>query len=554
VAAAFAKTGLPSAERAAARVSAVLDDYARDWAENRTDACVATRIRKEASASVLDQRVQCFDRRLTELGMLADEFSQADKPVVERAVRAAEGLVPITACSAARVRADGEANALRGPEDLAIVDLLSRGATAGRLEKTGDASRFAQTALDMARARKNRSLEAEALRILGYSAMIKLDGQTAKRLLFDAFATADEVGAASIAASSADSLLLAMSLTPTTNEEADNWVRIASSAIRRAGGDDELTAQLAAAHAAILLNNGKFGEARDEARRAVRGLEDLHHPSKRSLASALNTLFAALERLGEFEEAKKYLSQAIELTEREYGPDHPRLARLIGNLGVTLRDEGNYEESSRVLTRALTIYEHAEGQASPLAQAEAAVGGTLAHLDHRYGEARAHLERAEAVARATPSLPQWFQGTIDMERGYLERREHRYAEALAYYTRGLSMYEASRAPNDVGTASVLVGLGRVHLERGSPRKALPFLERAVTSLGDDVSPFYRAEARFALAQALLQIDKTSKRGRDLAQEQHAYFLQHPERTGDVREIEAWFSKLPPTSPAPTKHL
>jgi eukaryotic-like serine/threonine-protein kinase len=538
---AFTKTGQPFAERAATRVSALMDGYAQDWAKSRTDACAATRLRGEQSEAVLDRRMHCLDRRLGELATLGDELGHADGPVVERAVRAAEGLVPVSTCSAARVRAEGDASTARGLEDAQTVELLSRAKTAHLVGKYAEATRLGQAALDGARAHHAPFLEAEALEILGLTAGVQQDGQRAGRLLFDAFATADEVGASSIAADAATDLVWALSLNATPSEEADKWVRLAASAIRRMGGDDDLTARLANAHALVLLRSGKYRDARDEARRAVRLIEGLRPATPLRLASALNTLSQVLHSLGDYEEAKLQVERAIALFEHELGEDHPKVGLLIYNLAGELEDQGRHEESLQLLTRALSTFERAGEQTPHIPVAHATVGRVLAQLG-RYDEANRHLLRATALAEANPAIPKPLLARIYADRGFVERSQHRYPDALAHYERSLALYQASGLATHPGAVGTLVGLGRVHLERGKAAAALPFLEQAGAALGADAVPFDRAEARFALAQALSLTGKDQTRARELAFEAREFYRQEPAHAADVREIEAWFSK------------
>src|SRR5262249_14263757 len=84
--AAFVRPGAPYAEDAFAGASRALDDYARAWAGQHTDACEATRVRGEQSGELLDMRMQCLDTRREELAALADLYSHADADLVRRAV------------------------------------------------------------------------------------------------------------------------------------------------------------------------------------------------------------------------------------------------------------------------------------------------------------------------------------------------------------------------------------------------------------------------------------------------------------------------------------
>jgi tetratricopeptide (TPR) repeat protein len=544
---AFTKTGRPFAERAATRVVATMDAYARDWAKSRTDACAATRLRKEQSETLLERRMQCFDRRLGEFATLGNELGHADGPVVERAARTTEGLVPLTTCSARRLGAEADARGLEAPR---TVELLTRAKSAHLVGKYADATRLGQAALDDARALHAPFLQAEALELLGLNAGVQQDGQRATRLLFDAYATADEVGAASTAALAATDLVWALSLNATPSEESEKWVRIALSAIARIGGDDDLTVRLANAHALVLLRGGRYRDALDESRRAVRLLEGLEAAHPQQLANALNTLSQALHALGADDEAKLQVERAIALYSAELGEDHPKLGLLIYNLAGELEDQGRHEESLQLLTRALSTFERAAAQTPHAPVAHATAARVLAQLG-RFDEAKRHLVRATALVEGNPTMPNALLARIHADRGFVDRLQRRYSDALADYERALALYRSSGLASHPGAIAALVGLGRVYLERGNGVAALPVLKQAVTALGADGVPFDRVEARFSLAQALSMTGNDQARARELALEARAFYREQPAHAGDVREIEAWFSKRPQaTRPLP----
>src|SRR5262249_41620812 len=96
---AFLATGKPYAEDAFRGMKRALDLQTQAWVAMNTDACRATRVRKEQSEAVLDLRMGCLQRRLEEMQALTDLFAQADGQVVEKSVEAAGALVPLRSCS-----------------------------------------------------------------------------------------------------------------------------------------------------------------------------------------------------------------------------------------------------------------------------------------------------------------------------------------------------------------------------------------------------------------------------------------------------------------------
>ncbi len=95
---ALTSTGLPYAAQTAARLTPILDDYAGAWSTMRTAACEAHRS-GEQSATLLDLRMACLDRRRAGLVALTDLLTQTEAPLVERAVEAALALPSLNDCA-----------------------------------------------------------------------------------------------------------------------------------------------------------------------------------------------------------------------------------------------------------------------------------------------------------------------------------------------------------------------------------------------------------------------------------------------------------------------
>jgi hypothetical protein len=78
-------TGLAYADDAWSRVAARLDDYTAAWTAAHTEACEATHLRGEQSPALLDLRMACLHRDLSEVRALVGVLADADADVVERA-------------------------------------------------------------------------------------------------------------------------------------------------------------------------------------------------------------------------------------------------------------------------------------------------------------------------------------------------------------------------------------------------------------------------------------------------------------------------------------
>jgi eukaryotic-like serine/threonine-protein kinase len=96
---AFLATKLPYAGASWALTRDALDGWVRSWVDARVEACEAARVRGETTERQLLLQVECLDRRLTELGALAETFSAADGALVAAAGTAASRLSPLSTCA-----------------------------------------------------------------------------------------------------------------------------------------------------------------------------------------------------------------------------------------------------------------------------------------------------------------------------------------------------------------------------------------------------------------------------------------------------------------------
>ena len=96
---AFLRPATPSGGAAFARVSAMLDHYAAEWAAIWSEACEATEVRRVQPAALRELRMACLDRARIQLRALGDALVSADADTVREAAAAAAALPALDACS-----------------------------------------------------------------------------------------------------------------------------------------------------------------------------------------------------------------------------------------------------------------------------------------------------------------------------------------------------------------------------------------------------------------------------------------------------------------------
>jgi tetratricopeptide (TPR) repeat protein len=307
-------------------------------------------------------------------------------------------------------------------------------------------------------------------------------------------------------------------------------------------------------------------------------------PDHPEVATTLNNLAASKRAEGDLEAAHALHLRALALRERVLRPGHPDITTSLNNLADVERQRGDHDQAFAINTRALAILERERGP-DHLDIAFSLNNLALVHQERReYEQAIALQDRALQDLRAHL-------------RQRARRRRHRHSTTSASFTScaatstspssstsapsplrerlggpdqfpvGLSLFRLAtihrlRGEYDPGRRPVpacrrhlaegarpdspelawpLVGQGQLALARGRPREAVPLIERALRLRGDDTSkPDRLAEARFALAKALVAADKHHDRSRVLALAQEAADAYRG--FGDsaaLAEVEAW---------------
>jgi tetratricopeptide (TPR) repeat protein len=211
--------------------------------------------------------------------------------------------------------------------------------------------------------------------------------------------------------------------------------------------------------------------------------------------------------LGAQQEAFDSYERALRVFERIYGESHPQTAAVLVDEANVLVELGRGDDAIDRSTRAIAIFEATLGPRHSYAiTARSSLAQTLVSLG-RIDEA---IARATATAADARSIA-----------GAHARNDHMLAEALALLGEALAekgdiagarkaLEEALRIDETLlgrdhpDLANGLLILGRAELQRGSPRVALPLLERAEHLVAkNDSDPALIAEIRLRLAQTLL---------------------------------------------------
>jgi tetratricopeptide (TPR) repeat protein/tRNA A-37 threonylcarbamoyl transferase component Bud32 len=228
--------------------------------------------------------------------------------------------------------------------------------------------------------------------------------------------------------------------------------------------------------------------------------------SEAQQASSMNTLGVLALLQGKHGEAIDLCRMALALWEQALGPEHPENANALNNLGAIFHARGKHAESAEHHRRALELRERALGPEHPrVARSLSNLGGQLYLL----GE---------------------------------------YAEAARRYVRALGIFEKELGAEHPLVGDLLPGLALSYVDDGRPAEALPLAERARALLeGHDASPAKLAEARFALARALMATGTDPQRALALARQARDAMQTASGSLSliDLADIESWLGAHEP---------
>ncbi len=551
----FIASRRPYGEQTFQRLDAMVTDYGREWADMRISACEATHVHGEQSEQMLDLRMSCLDNRLGALRGLVralekDTASAAAGTVVDRALDAARRLPGIEACSdetrlleAFPLPHDPEKEA----EIVAIGEQIEE--CEARLE-TGQSHAISGAALEVVASAdelKFPPVQARAYFLLGRVQEQLGELKSAESSLHTAARLAAQARDDRLAAEVWIELMWLLGSRMGKYDEAFALGSLAEIAILRAGGGDDLHAELRARIGTLLGRAGKYEEAERDLNRAINLAEKHWGPSHPVVSRYTGHLALLYLARGDYTMARTFHEELLKLTEETCGTDHVFSIEPLLDLGRIALDQGHFEESADYLRRALAIAranlgESAIESATPLMylglldlaryrfpDAETSLNEAYTLLSQGYGEE--HERTADVlVARTRLRLLQQRLGEAedDLARALtiygkvLGQRSSRYGQALALRAavlraqgdlpaaidvgrRALSIMEDSVAADHVALAPVLHELGQTLVARKLYEEAETHLQRALAlrqeALGVDAPQV--AETLLALGQLMV---------------------------------------------------
>jgi len=489
--AAFVGSAAADGDATAERTIAAIDGWADRWGEAYREACEATQAGVQ-SDRLLDLRMTCLARRITDLEATATVLAEADRDVVLRAADLVAAIPTVDECSDGERLLAADEGAL-DPATAAAVEALrpqlARARALQRARRPGEGLEVARALVTEAEALGHRPLLAEALHAQGMLVFDSGDAKGAVEVLQRACFEA-EAGRNDEIAARAWSMLIHVQGTALADRAAgDAAATRAEAAALRLGNPPELVGDVLFNRGGMYLQRGEYDRGLADHREALRLLTEAHGEMHVDVGESYSAIGNALYMLGRPAEALQHYQQARAVLEQVVGPRHPSVGNVVLNIGSMLMVMGRPDEARAAMQEALTILEEGLGPEHPAVGQALFNLGWMAESVGDYEDALAAFERARKLElpRLGPEHP--LVGEYEASMGIVAHKLGREEVARGHLQTALSIFEKALGPDHNNVA-------RVHND-------LALVERAV---GDDDAAMREHRAALRIRRKALPKD------------------------------------------------
>ncbi|MEM7153698.1 MAG: serine/threonine-protein kinase [Myxococcota bacterium] len=498
----FREVGPTIAEPTSSRVADTLDAYAGSWAEQRTEACRATRVRGEQSESLLDLRIACLDRRATELASVMQQLETADVEVMVRVDELLASLGPLGSCADTTLL-QAQVPLPEDPADREAAESMQ--AEAMRISAASAAARgrgeesHARALLQRAEALGHAPTLADARIALASVEHAIERPSEARASLVAAHRNAAASGYAYAGFDSALRLATTIARTKKNATAGLEWLEVARGWAERLDLGPEQRSRLVYAHGHVLRAGERWDEALAVLAEDPQRDAELPAIARSRLAAARGSTHAIV---GRFDEARREYERAAELIRPEYGDNHPRLAGLYADIANLDARESRFEEALAGHRKTLKIESATYG---PQSAKVAEIHGSIANALWDLGQHEQALEAfdqaiAAAAGDTTPLLRTQMVLNANYsnslaQAGYFERAVSTSERALEL---GLQLYGADSSK----VAQIRINLGNAYGANGQDPKAIEQYELALPVIETELGPTHPSLPSLYLNQAL----------------------------------------------------
>ena len=431
LAARYSKTPLA---QSVAPVLDALDRFGANWARDFRTVC-ESRTSKVESEDLVDKRMQCLGRRLSEVDAIVSLLETGDPVLLTDAAEAVASVRETSECVVSDVFSAIEPPASATAANVANVEKeLAKARALLSLGRFPEAETMTRRLWDQATAIGYPPLLAE-VGVVHSDALLHVDRD---RLAQSSALTSLE--AATIGRDDRNFAEALLALAASTGKMGDSsealrWAALAEAAIVRLGQPADLMIEHGRLVGVLATNRGDY----ELASRSLGDALDRVVPGSLATARLLSSLGNVERARGELEQALKLHLAALENNRSALGPGHPALARNLHNIAGVLRRQSKWEEALEHYRESLAIKRSVYGDN------HSAVALT------RNSIAVVHIERDElesAAAELGKALA-IYESTVNPERagvlrnmGLIAERRAKLGEAESFFERALSATQA----------------------------------------------------------------------------------------------------------------
>ncbi len=486
---AFSKTARPYAQDTFERVAKVLDRYTEQWVIMRREACEATHVRGEQSGELLDLRMQCLRRRLSETRALTTLFAtKPDAELVDNAVQASMGLIPLSQCADERALL-AEVPPPEKPGErkqvAEIRNLLNQAEALGDTGRIQDGLLLIREALVATEKIDYKPIKAEAWYLKG--SLLEGMGKypAAEQSLWQSVKTADASGDDKQRAMALNDLIYVVGYHRAQFDQAKKIIERAGLVVERIKNEGEIKAIWLSNTGVVYDSNGEYDLALEHHQKALAIREKAQGPNHPDVAASCNNIGIVYLAKAEYDRAIEHHQRALVIWENLLGPEHPNVAACHNNMGIAFYQKGENDRAHQHHERALHIFEKVLGPDHP-----------------------------------TAAYPLNNIGLVLLMEGKLHR-------SLRHFERALTIWEKSLGPKHPLLTEPLRGIGWISLYQNDLVRAQQLFERVLSicgsnkCLGEEQESL--ADAQFGLATVLDKEGRDRKRALSLAQSALTFF-------------------------------
>lgn len=507
VRAAFAASGVSSADTAFSEADRLLRAWGSDWVSMQKDACEATNVRHEQSPELLDRRIACLSRRLDETRGLVSILKAADARVVIHSVEAAAALKPLQSCANATVLMSSARTP--PPELIPTLDQvrpkIAQAITLTQAGREDDAKRVLLSLATVVDDSGWEPLKAEY-------------ALACAQLHYARFEASDVVDRAHLAAKSAlfagdtEQLVSAWTLLSLVYsrlrqlEDAQRWADYAQAQLSQVGENTALAAEVEDAQYNMFLQRGDYAEAIKRAAKAKELFEKAYGPEHPRVAIMYDEIGWAQSWMGDQDAAVENERRAAEMIHRKFGDEHPLMARVLNHLASVEEERDELDSALEHHLTALALREKLYGPDHTEVGASCNNLALLYVRMNRPDDAARTAERAVAIERRLVPGTARFAGTLDTL-AQARLAQGRFAEAISLWEETIELADRNGNTNKLDRSLYLTGLGEAQLRLGHTAEAVQSLEAAALLVKDESLASYVGKTYAVLAEAYLAAGK-----------------------------------------------